>query len=58
MIKMTIAPPIIPPRTLSVIAPIINDAIIHIIKEMQPPFPELLMMKFLCVIKNRMRIPC
>lgn len=58
MIKMTIPPPIIPPRTLSVIAPIINDAIIHIIKEMQPPFPELLMMKFLCVIKNRMRIPC
>ena len=42
MIKMTIPPPIIPPRTLSVIAPIINDAIIHIIKEMQPPFPELL----------------
>ena len=58
MIKMTIPPPIIPPKTLSVIAPIINDAIIHIIKEMQPPFPELLMMKFLCVIKNRMRIPC
>lgn len=55
---MTIPPPIIPPRTLSVIAAIINDAIIHIIKEMQPPFPELLMMKFLCVIKNRMRIPC
>ena len=25
---MTIPPPIIPPRTLSVIAPIINDAII------------------------------
>ena len=58
MIKMAIPPPIIPPRTLSVIAPIINDAIIHIIKEMQPPFPELLMMKSLCVIKNRMRIPC
>lgn len=42
MIKITTPPPIIPPRTLSVIAPIISDAIIHKIKEIKPPFPELL----------------